>query len=127
EGSRKVRVTVPPGVPEPPVSSIVLVTGLLSCEEVDDELLPVLRVRREADIVPVTVGPEITDIQVLNVTINGGIIRWSTDVPADSTVRIGLARGVYDQNLHVAQPVLEHGMPVRGLMPNTVYHFRVES
>ncbi len=71
--------------------------------------------------------PVISNVTATSVTGSSAIITWDTDVAADSkvdydySVTYGLTTGVY------AAPVTSHSMLLSGLVPATVYHFRVAS
>ena len=74
-----------------------------------------------------TTAPTITNITATNVTGNSATIAWTTSEAANSQIDYGLTKryGVttnLDSNL-----VLSHGVPISGLNPVTLYHYRVRS
>lgn len=70
--------------------------------------------------------PEITDPRALNVTDSGALIVWNTHEPATSFVEYGTTSG-YGQTASIPGFVVVHGIPIAGLLPATLYHFRVLS
>jgi len=74
-----------------------------------------------------TEPPQITDIQVSNVTTTGLTVSWSTDEPADSQVDYGLAPDVYDWSVVDTILTQVHNLDISGLDPGTEYHYQVRS
>lgn len=70
--------------------------------------------------------PEISSIQVLDITDAWARVTWNTDELADSRVDYGTTNQ-YD--LFLIQPgwVLQHSMLITGLSQSTLYHFSVTS
>jgi hypothetical protein len=54
-------------------------------------------------------------------------VRWTTDVPADSTVEVAPLHPPYTRTVQQTDPVLDHTVTVRGLRAHTMHHFRVSS
>lgn len=71
--------------------------------------------------------PVISDIRVINITVNSGIVTWQTDKAATSRVRYGLRTSYELGNSYLAGLVTAHSVPLTSLLPNTVYHFEVSS
>jgi hypothetical protein len=74
-----------------------------------------------------TTAPTVTNRTATNLTRNSATITWTTNEPADSQVEYGPTKryGVtttLDSNL-----VLSHSVPISGLNPSTLYHYRVRS
>lgn len=84
-------------------------------------VLPALLAARPLGAVTITRGPYLQDA-----TPSGIVIMWQTDIPADPTVRFGLASTT---ELAVTDPALvrTHEVALTGLQPGTVYLYRVES
>lgn len=58
DGSKvNVKVAVPSGVTINKNWQYVIVTGVVSCEKIGSDLLPVIKVRKPDDIVPMITGP----------------------------------------------------------------------
>ncbi len=75
---------------------------------------------------PAAAPPVITDIQVTGITENLAIVNWLTDVPADSRVKYDIALGLWFEEYAPAL-VTQRGLAVVGLVPDTLYYYRVES
>ncbi len=73
---------------------------------------------------PDTKPPVITSVQAKNITDTSATIAWSTDEDADSLVEYGTTNAYGDQ-VAVATFVKMHTIPLAGLTPNTVYHYRI--
>ena len=69
----------------------------------------------------ITVPPAATSISG-----SGATITWGTDEPASSQVEYGTSVS-YGQNASVAGTVTSHAVPITGLSPETLYHYRVIS
>jgi hypothetical protein len=74
------------------------------------------------DITP----PQISNIQVINITTNGCEIRWTTNENSSSTVQYGTTTG-YGQSATGAGNTIFHSVTLTGLNDATQYHFRVRS
>jgi acid phosphatase type 7 len=53
------------------------------------------------------------------------VVRWRTDVLADSVVRYGTAPGALTQQQSLPVQVRDHEVPLTGLSPNTRYYYAV--
>ncbi|MCX6779184.1 MAG: hypothetical protein NTU97_03055, partial [Candidatus Magasanikbacteria bacterium] len=75
------------------------------------------------DITP----PVIDNINVIHITGEGGTVTWLTNEVATSTVSYGLTTS-YELG-SVGSNILEtsHVIPITGLQPETLYHFKVKS
>jgi len=76
---------------------------------------------------PDTFPPTISTITPTNITESSVTITWQTDEPATSQVEYGLSTDygsltVLDSNL-----VTSHSVTITGLVPETLYHYRVRS
>ncbi|MBN1503466.1 MAG: hypothetical protein JW952_00215, partial [Candidatus Eisenbacteria bacterium] len=69
----------------------------------------------------ITAGPEEDDP-----TTAGTTIRWTTNTASSSLVEYGLTTA-YGLMMGDSAYVTEHAIPLSGLTPNTVYHYRVSS
>ncbi len=54
-------------------------------------------------------------------------VRWTTDVPSDSTVEYGAWNANYTDTYYSSALVTSHAATLTGLQPNTMYHMRVKS
>ncbi len=70
----------------------------------------------------ITSGPEEDDPTTTSTTI-----RWTTNTTSSTIVEYGLTTAYGSIVGDSLTPVTEHAMPLSGLTPNTVYHYRVSS
>jgi beta-lactamase superfamily II metal-dependent hydrolase len=77
--------------------------------------------------VPDTTPPVISNVAAGNITIDGAVITWTTDEPADSVVEYGTEPGNYVDTLSDGALVTEHSIAITGLTHATTYYFRVLS
>ena len=70
----------------------------------------------------ITSGPEEDDPTTTSTTI-----RWTTNTASSTIVEYGLTTAYGSIVGDSASPVTVHAMPLSGLTPNTVYHYRVSS
>lgn len=72
-------------------------------------------------------GPIISNVQAINITTNSATIIWDTSEGATSSVEYGL--DISYGNITPEDPnlVTSHSVDLSGLIPNTLYHFRVKS
>lgn len=68
----------------------------------------------------------ISNVQVLNITDSTALVSWNTNKPASSLVDFGLNVG-YGLVASAPGSVTTHVVPLSGLTPATLYHFRVTS
>lgn len=73
-----------------------------------------------------TVAPVISTVRAENITDNSATILWSTNEPATSLVQYGTSTA-YGNQSSVLGYVNGHAVPLQGLQPNTLYHFRAIS
>ncbi len=71
--------------------------------------------------------PDISGVQATNIGATAATIVWDTDVPADSQVEYGLTTGYGSTTPLDPTPTTTHGVPLSGLDPETLYHYRVRS
>ncbi len=70
----------------------------------------------------------ISNVHVTNLRTTSAEIDWDTNVVADSQVEYGLLIGPpYTKSASTASFVSRHALPLTGLQPDTLYHFRVRS
>lgn len=72
-------------------------------------------------------GPVIAGVREEQVTATGATIRWSTDEPSDSQVEYGESAGYGSTTPPVTTMTTDHSVPLAGLTPATLYHYRVIS
>lgn len=68
----------------------------------------------------------ISNVRVGAVSTQGAIIRWATDVAADSAVSYGTATAG-GNTVGATEPTQDHYVFLDNLTPGTTYHFRVQS
>ncbi|MFZ5802832.1 MAG: fibronectin type III domain-containing protein [Candidatus Omnitrophota bacterium] len=75
-----------------------------------------------------TAAPVISAVTSADVTETGATIQWATDEASDSLVEYRV-QGAADWSATVVDPALvtSHSMTLNGLVPGTVYEFRVKS
>jgi len=76
-----------------------------------------------------TVKPVITAVST-EPSYNEAAVFWTTDKPTDALVRFGEARGdasFLTRTAYVAELATEHGVLLRGLLPDRTYYFQVVS
>ena len=81
-------------------------------------------------IIPVTVDnlpPIISEVSAAAVSSNGAIILWKTSERADSQVDYGTTPDYGQTTALDASRVVNRGVPLSGLTPATLYHYRVRS
>ncbi len=62
-----------------------------------------------------------------NATTNSIIVRWRTDVPTPSTVRVGLEQNQQGTEVADPAPKTDHAVTVSGLAPDTRYFYSIVS
>jgi hypothetical protein len=70
--------------------------------------------------------PVLSNIQATQITSSAATIAWTTDKAATSLVKYGLTAG-YGSSASDASPITNHSVALTGLLPNTAYHFQVQS
>lgn len=73
-----------------------------------------------------TTPPVISNIRVLNITGTSASIFWDTNEPSTSRVKYGLEDS-YGNSKSDANLVVSHRIDLSGLIPDTFYHFQVDS
>lgn len=72
-------------------------------------------------------APVLSGISAKEVTLQSAVIEWATDEPSDSQVEYGTTSAYgFSTPLNPGFSVL-HQLPIGGLLPQTVYHYRVKS
>lgn len=77
-----------------------------------------LKAKAPAAAATLTRGPY---LQMVNGT--GVTVRWRTDVPTNSTIRLGTAHGTYPLESSDAIQTTEHEIRINGLQPGTRYYY----
>jgi hypothetical protein len=76
---------------------------------------------------PDLIPPIISNIQVINIAQTSATVTWDTNEPAASRLEYGLTTAYGLGTITLTDLVLSHSIPLSGLTPNTLYHFRVSS
>ena len=81
---------------------------------------------------PVTVTVDntpllISEVAAAGVTQNAATIDWTTNLPAGSQAEYGPTTAYGATTVLESAPALAHSAPLSGLIPGTVYHYRVKS
>ena len=76
-----------------------------------------------------TTAPTISAVQAGSVTSSGATITWTTNEAANRQVEFGTttAYGSWRRPTPGTPPGTSHSVPLSGLNPNTLYHYRVKS
>jgi type VI protein secretion system component Hcp len=77
--------------------------------------------------VPDTTAPAITNVMLAGVTHVSAYITWATDEPADSRIEFGTTTEYGGTSLFDPALVTMHAQVIAGLLPSTMYHYRVLS
>lgn len=86
-----------------------------------------IKPRFVSDVIPLTPGPNFVGIpQAINVDSVSADITWETNVPASSVVEYGLTTA-YGTIVGDSTAATLHSVPLGGLTPNRLYHYRVVS
>ncbi|MFL6127503.1 MAG: DUF4082 domain-containing protein [Mycobacteriales bacterium] len=72
-------------------------------------------------------APAVSAARVEALPDGTGTVRWSTDEPADSRVRLGTSPAVLDKRARDGSAEARHGLLLTDLRPGTRYYYRVES
>ena len=75
---------------------------------------------------PDTVPPALSKVRAEGITGTAATLLWETDEPSDSYAELGITTN-YGLTAADGSFRLEHSLPVSGLKPDTLYHFRVRS
>ena len=67
-------------------------------------------------------GPE-----AVNINPETARILWTTDIPCDSRVRMGIQSQVYTTDFYSQVPTTKHEVDLSGLSPGTRYYYVVQS
>jgi hypothetical protein len=71
--------------------------------------------------------PIISNVAARNLTPSSALVDWTTDQPSTSQVDYGTTAAYGSSTTLDATMVTQHSQNLRGLTPNTVYHYRVRS
>lgn len=88
--------------------------------------LPVTYNLDDAGGPPDTTPPIISNVASGSITTSGATITWTTDEASNSVVEYGLTIS-YGSSATNSSMVTSHSVPLSGLSPNTLYHYRVKS
>ncbi len=72
-------------------------------------------------------GPTISAVTATSIAATSDIIKWTTNVAADSQVEYGTAVTYGSITVRDTFPRTAHSMALIGLAPSTLYHYRVRS
>jgi len=72
-------------------------------------------------------GPEISDIQVSNITSSSATISWRTNTASDSRIEYGPTTNMNNQPKIDYSYTTYHQVTLEDLLPNTMYYYRVGS
>jgi hypothetical protein len=80
-------------------------------------------------------GPVIGNVSIVSISTTGATITWTTDTPSSSQVFYSGTDRKYIFNpgyvnssaIQDSGGVMTHTVPISGLLPNTLYHFAVQS
>jgi phosphodiesterase/alkaline phosphatase D-like protein len=76
---------------------------------------------------PDTTAPTISAVQATGISGTGATITWTTDEASDSQVEYGTTTSYGSSTTLDTNPVTAHSVQLTGLMPGTLYHYRVKS
>ncbi|MCG3113119.1 MAG: fibronectin type III domain-containing protein [Candidatus Manganitrophus sp. SB1] len=74
-----------------------------------------------------TAAPVISGMGAINITTGGALISWSTNEPSDTQIQYGTTTAFGSFTAIVPTPVTAHAQSLTGLLPATLYHYRVRS
>jgi chitodextrinase len=76
---------------------------------------------------PDTTAPVISGMAAGSITTGGALISWSTNEPSDTQVEYGTTTAYGASTSIAATLVTAHSQSLSGLLPSTLYHYRVRS
>jgi phosphodiesterase/alkaline phosphatase D-like protein len=76
---------------------------------------------------PDTTPPAISNISSLSISNNGATITWVTNEPSSTQIEYGTSSAYGSTTSLINTLVTSHSQDLSGLLPSTVYHFRVLS
>ena len=71
--------------------------------------------------------PIISSVAAVSITANGATVTWTTDQASNSRVEYGTSTAYGSSSALNANNVTAHSQVLSGLLPLTVYHYRVRS
>lgn len=74
-----------------------------------------------------TAAPVISGMGAINITAGGALISWSTNEPSDTQIEYGTTTAFGSFTSIVPTLVTAHAQSLTGLLPATLYHYRVRS
>ncbi|MCG3113116.1 MAG: DNRLRE domain-containing protein [Candidatus Manganitrophus sp. SB1] len=76
---------------------------------------------------PDTVTPVLSSINAGSIAANSAVITWGTNEPTDTQVQYGTTTSYGSSTTRVTTLVTVHSQTLTGLLPSTLYHYRVLS
>ncbi|MCG3115415.1 MAG: DNRLRE domain-containing protein [Candidatus Manganitrophus sp. SA1] len=76
---------------------------------------------------PDTVAPVLSSINAGSIAANSAVITWGTNEPTDTQVQYGTTTSYGSSTTRVTTLVTVHSQTLTGLLPSTLYHYRVLS
>lgn len=76
---------------------------------------------------PDTTPPAISGIATANISNNAGTVSWTTNEPSDTQIQYGTTTSYGSSTTRNTAMVTSHSQQITGLLPSTLYHFRVLS
>lgn len=80
-----------------------------------------------SNVIPDTIKPIISNIQAINIATTSATVSWITNKPSTRQVEYGLTSGYGPQTAENSILMTGHSEILTGLVPNTLYHYRVKS
>ncbi|TAJ98233.1 MAG: hypothetical protein EPO39_18740 [Candidatus Manganitrophaceae bacterium] len=73
-----------------------------------------------------TAPPLISGVTAGRISNSGAVLRWTTNEPADTQIEYGTTTAYGTSTPMIASLVMTHSQNLEGLLPSTVYHYRVK-
>ncbi len=74
-----------------------------------------------------TTPPVISGVYADNIASNGATVNWTTDEPSDTQIEYGTTPSYGDTSSLNSSLTTTHSQTINGLIPSTLYHYRVLS
>ncbi len=72
-------------------------------------------------------GPAISNVAVVSLLAGSAIVSWQTSQLADGQVEFGTSSSYGSSTTYNPLPAIYHAQQLTGLLPGTVYHYRIRS